>query len=180
MLEKTGQILWGKNEKIISPLASLTKLVAIKVFLDTKSKLDQMVTYKKADENYNNKYCAPGESAKLKVVEGDKLTVENLIYSALVGSANNAVESLVRVSGLPRAKFIARMNETVKKWGALDTNFIEPTGLSPDNVSSPLDYAIITKEAFVDPLLKKISTTPRYTFKTSNTKKAHTLTNTNQ
>jgi len=178
--EKSGQILWSKNADTISPLASLTKLVATKIFLDTKPKLDQVVTYKKADEAYNNRYCSPGESARLKVKDGETMTISDLLYSALVGSANNAVESLVRVSGLSRDKFIEKMNKEVKTWGATSTHFVEPTGLSPKNVSSPFNYAIITKEVFKNPLLKKISTTGRYTFKTKNTKQAHTLTNTNQ
>ena len=72
------------------------------------------------------------------------------------------------------------MNEAVKKWGASSTHFIEPTGLSPKNVSSPLDYAIITKEVYTNQILKKISTTPKYTFKTINTKQTHSLVNTNQ
>lgn len=178
--EASGQILWSKNADTISPLASLTKLVATKIFLDTKPKLDQVVTYKKADEEYNNRYCLPGESARLKVKDGETMTINDLLYSALVGSANNAVESLVRVSGLSRDKFIERMNKEVKIWGASSTHFVEPTGLSPKNVSSPFNYAIISKEVFKNPLLKKISTTARYTFKTKNTKQAHTLTNTNQ
>ncbi len=180
MLEKDGSILWGKNEKESSPLASLTKLVAIKIFLDTNPDLKKVVTYKYQDEKYNYAYCKPWESARLTVKEGDTMTIENLVYSALVGSANNAIESLVRVSGLSRNQFIAKMNEAVKDWGAGETSFIEPTGLSPENVSSPLDYAIITKEVFGNSLIKKISTAAKYTFKTINTKKTHTLTNTNQ
>lgn len=180
MLEKTGKIIWGKDEKKVAPLASLTKLVAMKVFMDLKPNLKKTVTYKAADEKYNNQYCAPGESAKLKVKEGETMTIENLIYSALVGSANNAVESLVRVSGLKRDKFIAAMNTAVKKWGAKDTHFVEPTGLSASNVSSPYDYAIISKEVFKTTKLKDISTTKSYTFKTINTKKSHTVKNTNQ
>ena len=180
MMEKDGSVLWGKNEATSSPLASLTKLVAVKVFLDTKPDLKKVITYKYQDEKYNYAYCKPWESARLKVTEGETLTIENLVYSALVGSANNAVESLVRVSGLSRAKFIAKMNEAVKAWGAASTSFEEPTGLSPKNVSSPLDYAIITAEVFKNPLLKKISTTLKYTFKTISTNKSHTLTNTNK
>lgn len=180
VLEKTGAVLWGKNATSTAPLASLTKLVALKVFLDTKPDLEKVVTYQYQDEKYNYQYCRPWESARLTVKEGETMTVKDLLYSAAVGSANNAIETLVRVSGIKRADFIKIMNETVKNWGASSTNFIEPTGLSSDNVSSPLDYAIITKEIFLSPLLKTLTTTARYTFKTINTKKIHTLTNTNQ
>ncbi|MFA5130853.1 MAG: RlpA-like double-psi beta-barrel domain-containing protein [Patescibacteria group bacterium] len=180
MLEKDGSIIWGKNETDVSPLASLTKLVALRVFLDRKPSLNQVVTYKVQDEKYNYLYVNPWESARLTVKDGETLTIGDLVYSALVGSANNAVESLVRVSGLSRPDFIKKMNEVVASWGATSTKFIEPTGLSPQNVSSPLDYAIIMKEVFTSPLLSKISTTARYTFKTINTKKTHTLNNTSK
>ena len=180
MMEGNGKMIWGKDENKISPLASLTKLVAMRTFFDTRPTLSKIVSYNKQDENYNYKYCKPWESARLRVADGETMTIENLVYSALVGSANNAVESLVRVSGLKREDFIAAMNANVKNWGAKNTKFIEPTGLSPDNVSSPYDYAIIVKEIFQNPVIQKISTTKTYSFKTINTKKAHTLTNTNQ
>lgn len=180
VLEKTGQVIWGRNEKAVSPLASLSKLVAIRVFLDTRPSLDKVVTYKYQDEKYNYEYCKPGESARLKIKEGETLTIENLLYSAIVGSANNAIETLVRASGLSRPEFIKKMNETVRSWGATSTSFSDPTGLDPKNVSSPYDYAIITKEVFTNPLLTKISTTAKYTFKTINTKKPHTLVNTSE
>lgn len=180
MRESDGKILWDKDSEKVSPLASLTKIVAAQVFLDTKPTLTKVVTYKKQDEDYNYKYCKPGESAKLTVKEGETMTLQDLLYSALVGSANNAVESLVRNSGLTRDEFISEMNEKVKEWGATSTSFIEPTGLSEKNVSSPSDYAIITKEAFANPLIKKISTTYKYSFSTINTKVKHNLTNTDK
>jgi D-alanyl-D-alanine endopeptidase (penicillin-binding protein 7) len=180
MLEKNGQVLWGKNQEAVSPLASLSKIVAIRVFLDTRPSLNKVVTYKKQDENYNYQYCSPSEAARVKLADGDQVTINDLVYSALVGSANNAVESLVRVSGLSRNDFIKKMNETVQAWGATSTFFVEPTGLSPDNVSSPHDYAIITKEVFTNPLLQKITTTAAYTFTTRNTKQKHTIRNTDQ
>lgn len=121
--EIDGKVLWEKNSNNISPLASLTKLVAAKVFLDTKPTLNRVVAYSKQDENYNYQYCKPGESARLKVSDGETMKIEDLLYSALVGSANNAVESLVRVSGLSRPDFIAKMNESAKLWGATSTFF---------------------------------------------------------
>ncbi len=180
IMEDSGELVWGKNQNDKAPLASLTKLVAITTFLNTKPTLSSVVTYKKQDENYNYEYCKPWESARLRVDEGETMTVEDLIYSALVGSANNAVESLVRVSGLKREDFIANMNKLAKDWGATNTKFVEPTGLSPDNVSSPSDYAIMVKEIFKNPLIQKISTTKTYSFTTINTKELHKLTNTDQ
>ena len=180
MNEKTGEILWKKNASSTRPLASLTKLIAVKVFLDRRPSLNQVVSYSKKDEEYNYKYCHPWESARLRVNDGDTLTIEDLVYSALVGSANNAVESLVRVSGLKRDNFIQLMNDSVKKWGASSTVFVEPTGLSPDNLSSALDYAIIAREVLKNPIIEKASTMTEYKFTTINTKQFHRLKNTDK
>lgn len=180
MDETSGEILWSKNATTTLPLASLTKLVAIKVFLDTQPSLDKVVAYSIKDEEYNYKYVNKWESARVKLKSGDTLTIEDLLYSSLVGSANNTIETLVRVSGLPRDEFIKKMNETVINWGTTSTYFVEPTGLSPENVSSVLDYAIITKKIFIHPIIQKASVMPEYKFLTINTKKSHRLRNTNQ
>lgn len=178
--EDSEEILFEKNATTTLPIASLTKLIAIKVFLDTKPSLNRVVAYRTEDEEYNYEYCSKWESSRIRLNDGDEVTIEDLVYSSLVGSANNAVETLVRVSGLTRDDFIKKMNTTVKEWGALSTNFIEPTGLSPDNVSSSLDYAIITKKMFINPILIKASTMQEYRFTTINTERDFRVRNSNQ
>jgi len=180
MRDSDAKILWSNNETNVAPIASLTKLSAVKVFLDTRPDLTKVITYKQQDSDYNHNYVTAGLESRLRVAEGDTLTVEDLLYSALVGSANNTVETLVRVSGLTRDEFIARMNNLAKDLGAMNTKFIEPSGLSENNVSSPYDYAIISREIFKNPLIQKISTTKNYSFQTLNTEKSFRLTNTNQ
>ena len=177
--EKDGRILYNKNASSTAPLASLTKLIATQVFLDTNPDLNKVVAYSVKDEQYNYLYCKPWESSRLRVADGETMTIKDLLYSVLVGSANNAIESLVRVSGLSRPDFVAKMNEKAVVLGATSTHFIEPSGLSPENVSSPYDYAIMVKEILKNQLINKISTTLKYSFSTINTKNKHNLTNTN-
>jgi len=174
-----GEVIYSKNASEQLPLASLTKMVALKVFLDTKPNLNKIVTYKVQDENYNYEYASKSELARLTVSDGETMTIRDLLYSSLLGSANNAVESLVRVSSLSRQAFIDRMNKYVKDIGTTQTKFIEPTGLSPKNVSSAMDYALITKAVLTDGNLEKVSMTKNYTFTTINTKKTHYLKNSN-
>lgn len=178
--ERTGNTILEKNSTSTSPIASLTRLIAIKAFLDTRPSLDRVVAYSVKDEEYNYQYCNKWESAKLNINDGETLTIEDLLYASLVGSANNTVETLVRVSGLSREDFIKKMNELVKSWGAVATRFVEPTGLSPENVSSAADYAIITKEVFTHPIIQKASVMDEYKFYTINAKKFHRIKNTNR
>lgn len=178
--EQTGEVMYAKNASTTLPLASLSKLAAIKVFMNASSSLDRVVAYSAKDEEYNYQWAAKGEVARLKVADGETMTVKDLIYASLVGSANNAVETLVRVSGIPRDEFIKKMNELVVGWGATATHFVEPTGLSPENVSSVSDYAIITKEVYKDFAIQQASTISQYQFSTVNTKKEHLIKNSNQ
>lgn len=174
------QVLWQKNSSEILPIASLTKIIAVKTFLDTKPNLNKIVSYSQKDEAEISKYCKPSEAAMLRLKDGDQIKIQDLVYAALIGSANNAVESLVRISGLSRNEFINQMNNNAKKWGAVDTKLIEPTGLSTDNISTAKDYALILKNATQDAQIKKISTTVTYQFTTINTKQKHTIKNTNK
>jgi serine-type D-Ala-D-Ala endopeptidase (penicillin-binding protein 7) len=178
--EKDNRIFFAKDANRVAPLASLTKLVAARVFLDLGIPLEKEVVYLDTDEKYNHEFVAPWESARLRVSGGEVLTIKDLLYSSLVGSSNNTIETLVRASGLDRQEFIARMNIFAEVWGARQTNFVEPTGLSKDNVSSPQDYAIIMKEVLKNKLLRDISTTHIYSFKTVNTNRSFRVSNTNQ
>jgi D-alanyl-D-alanine carboxypeptidase len=169
MEEEAENVMWEKQGKEKLPLASLTKLVSMYVFLEVyPGDLKDTVTYRKEDEEKNHQYCKPWESAKINLQDGDKVTLEDLFYASLVGSANNAVETLVRASGLNRDEFVNRMNQKVKEWGTVNTHFIEPTGLAPENETSPYDYAVISKKVLSNPLIEKASTMPRYSFTPQN------------
>lgn len=177
--EESGEVLWQKNGEEVLPIASLSKIMAVKVFLDNNRDLKQVVEYKYQDEEYNYNYVNKWESARVRLDEGDKLTVNDLIYSALVGSANNAIETLVRYSGLSRDAFIQAMNDKAKTLGAESTYFEEPTGLSTKNVSSALDYAIIAKEVLKDPIIASAVSAREYSFSTVDGSKVRNLYNTN-
>jgi D-alanyl-D-alanine carboxypeptidase len=179
MEEDTGEILWEKNSTTTLPLASLTKMMAISVYLDTRPTLTRVVAYDVRDEEYNYEHCKKWESARLRLNQGETLTVEDLIYASLVGSANNTVETLVRVSGLDRDVFIAKMNLKAREWGAEDTHFVEPSGLAPANVTTARDYALIARESLKHPIIEKASTMREYKFTTINEGRSKTLRNTN-
>lgn len=157
-----NEIIAQKNSVDILPIASLTKLLAAKVFLDTKPNLERVVHYLNEDELFNHQFVSPWESAKLRLNNRESLTIRDLLFSSLIISANNSLETLVRVSGLSRNEFISRMNIYAQTWGANNSKFVEPTGLSKDNVSTVLDYAIIVNEVLKDDLIKEIINTRRY------------------
>lgn len=179
MIEEKENILWEEKANKELPLASMTKLVSIYTFLQSTSRsLNETVAYREEDAEKNYKYCKPWNSSEVALKDGDKVTLKDLVYSSLVGSANNTVETLVRVSHLEREEFVAKMNEKVKEWGAENTHFVEPSGLSPQNKTTARDYALIAKKALSHPLMEKASTMPEYEFSPKNSEKNFSFDNT--
>ncbi len=179
LYDESGQkTLYQKNINAVLPLASLTKVAAIYTFLQFHPATSTVVAYKQADEEMNYQYCARGESAMIKLKDGDKVSVKDLIYSSLMMSTNNTVETLARVSGVSRQKFIAKMNSYARAWGATHTTFVEPTGLSENNLSTAHDYALITQNIYKRiQMIRTASSTITYVFYVRNTRVSHTLTN---
>lgn len=170
MDEETKKVLWKKNAHKVWPIASLTKLMTAYVFLQTNPDLDEVVTYHASNDQ---------EGARLYVYEGETMTLRDLFYSMLVGSANNAAYALVEYSGLTLEEFVARMNQQAKEWHLEKTQFTEPSGLEENNVSTAKELAILSKKVLQNEKIYQATTTESYYFSTLNTGNPHTLRNSN-
>ena len=76
------------------------------------------------------------------------MRVGELLYPLLMVSSNDASEALARTYG--RRDFIKAMNDWVQSIGAYQTYFADPSGLSPSNVSTAKDMAIIASAIYRD------------------------------
>ncbi len=72
-----------------------------------------------------------------------KPVAPHLLYPLLMESSNEAAESLATMYG--RDAFIALMNKEVSALGATKTHFVDPSGLSPADVSTPADLLKISR-----------------------------------
>ena len=178
VVDEEGTIRYEKNADEPLPIASLTKLIAAAVFLETEPDLDSIVEYRVQDEEYNYRYANKWEVVRLSLRDGETISIRDLLTAALVGSANNSVESLVRVSGMSRDAFIARMNAFAQEHGANSLFFDDPAGLSPANVSSARDYARAASAAFENPFIKTTSTLKSAEITTRNTNRTLKIKNT--
>ncbi len=167
--ESSEKILYSKNYDTELPMASITKLMTAMVFLDTNTPFDTVVTYQSDDDAIG---------AKLYVSPGETMTVNDLWYTTLVGSANNAAKALARSTGLSTEEFVSRMNAKAKAWGLTHTHFADVTGLDVHNVTSVYDIARLAKHAFSDFRIMQATSTWAYGFRTINTDHPHTIKNT--
>lgn len=170
---KTNKILFSFEPDKQWTAASLTKLVGALVYLDRKPAWNSVVAMSKKDEV---------GGGRLRVAVGAKLTVKDLLYSSIVGSANNAATAMARLSGLGMTNFVAAMNKKVKTIGCTQTKFFDASGMDTRNQTSVQDMAKIANAAFNVPEIRRAASTASYTFKVLNASpknNLHTIKNTN-
>ncbi|MEA2064741.1 MAG: RlpA-like double-psi beta-barrel domain-containing protein [Patescibacteria group bacterium] len=176
---KNGKIIWAKNSGHQMPIASITKLMAAKVVLDLDTNWEKVITYSASDDDVTD-YAEKWEMAYLNVKIGEQLTVKDLFFSSLVGSANNAVYALARSTGLLRNGFTETMNRKAKELGMENTHFTEPSGLDPANISTAQDLAKLGRKVFNSMDILRATTNKAYSFQTLNTEDPHTIKNRNR
>lgn len=164
------KILWGKDIHKRYPIASLSKLMTVLVFLDTQPDLTDTITLQETDMTVGG---------RIHIAEGETVTYRNLLHSALIASDNNAAQAVVRASGLPRDEFIRRMNQKAQDLGMLNSRFVEPTGLEYSNISSAQDITLLLEEALKNQFIASIVAKKEYSF-VSVSGVAHDLINTNE
>lgn len=166
---KSGKIMYCKDCDRKLTLASMTKIMTANIVLESGLDLNKIYTYQPWDN-------ADGQSVWL--ASGDKIRVEDLLYTSLVKSANNATLALAHATGMSDADFAAKMNEKAKKVGANSCTFYEPTGLDWRNACTPKDYAKVAIDALKKYKIMQTSTTKSYSYQTLGGKTI-SVTNTN-
>jgi D-alanyl-D-alanine endopeptidase (penicillin-binding protein 7) len=166
---ETGEVLWENHSKDQRSMASITKVMTALVFLESNTPMSTMVKVQRSD-------VAAASTTYLRT--GFELPAEDLLNLLLVGSDNAAARALARSSVIGYDNFIRRMNEKAQELGLESTSYVEPSGLSSDNVSSAYDLARLIAYAAAD---ERISSIMRKTsFSTHMGKRVITANSTNQ
>lgn len=114
------------------PIASLTKLITAIV-------ARKLVDPNKKITLTNEIVATYGNTAQFRA--GETFRASDLYYPLLMVSSNDAAEAFAQSYG--RRAFLQDMNDFVQSIGAYRTYFADPSGLSPDNVSTANDLTII-------------------------------------
>ncbi len=166
----TGKILTEKNENMVWPIASLTKLMTASIVLDAKIPKTRLADVRTIDNV---------GGAQLFLNDGDTLSVSDLFYSTLIASANNAANALARTTGLSKEDFVIEMNARAKALHLTQTKFVDPTGIESGNVSTPLELAQFARTTFARKEIQTYTTTAKRNVRVVNTGIKKKLTNTN-
>ena len=150
-----GRRMYAKAADEVTPIASLTKLMTAMVVLDTHPAMDEAVAVDMDDFDY-----LKGSRSRLRM--GTTLSRGEMLRLALMSSENRAASSLARHYPGGNVAFVEAMNAKAAALGMTRTRFEDPTGLSPNNVSTANDLALMVGAAAQYPLIREYTTTPAH------------------
>lgn len=156
----TGEVIYEKNADDITPIASITKLMTAMVVLDAKLPLNELISISRDDID-----TLKGTTSRL--APGLTLTRGEMLLLALMSSENRAASALARHYPGGSDGFIRAMNAKAASLGMHRSSFHDATGLSPENISTPRELALMVQAARAYPEIHQFSTASEYIFSSS-------------
>ncbi len=148
-----SSVLYSRHSDIALPIASITKLMTALVVLEAAQPLDEQLEITAEDR---------GSRRGSRLAPGTALSRAELLHLALMSSENRAAHALGRnyPGGLPAC--VSAMNDKARELGMTSAHFVEPTGLSDENVASPEDLSKLVMAAAKVPQIREYSTDRRF------------------
>lgn len=142
----TGEYLYKKNINEKLHIASITKLMTAVVALE-KGNLSDTVTV--------SQKSALTIGSKIWLLQGEEISLNNLLYAALIHSGNDAAIAIAEHISGSEEEFVKEMNLMAKKLHLYNTSFQNPVGFdNADNYSTVEDLVKLGRFAFEDPLVQ--------------------------
>ncbi len=176
---RTGEAIFSRNADARLYPASTTKVMTVLLAVEAVELgnvyLNNAVT---ATETAMGDLIAEGSTAG--ILPGETMTLENLLYCAMVASANEACNIIAEhVSGSVDA-FVKRMNERAAELGCTGTHFANTHGLpNEQHYTTASDFSLIALEAARHPQFMKICGTADILIPATNTSAERNLHNSN-
>ncbi len=149
----TAEVLFARGQDEVRPIASITKLMTALVVLDAGLPLGEMIRIDASDDG------VPSELPS-RLAVGASLSRSDLLHLALMSSENSAAHALGRTYPGGMTAFVDAMNARAQALGMTNSRFVEPVGLSNENVSSAGDLARLLKAVAGQPLIRRFTTDP--------------------
>ncbi len=147
----SGELLFEKGDARPHAIASLTKLLALRVIWKHNLDLAGSTTMIKTD------YLLTKGGARSRLRTGHAYRHEDLVHAALLGSDNRAVVALGRGVGLDAKALVAAMNDEAKALGLQHTKFIDPTGIDHGNQATAAEVVAMLRAVSDIPALAAVT-----------------------
>ena len=179
---ETGDIYYEQNIDEQRAPASTTKimtaLLVIEAIENGQFTLDDSVA---AYDDCQQGMDEDSSNASPIIEPGEILSVRDLLYCAMLVSANEACNILAEYTAGSISDFVTMMNEKATELGCTNTHFANPSGLEDsDHYSSARDMALIAREAVTHDSFVALCSSSSYTVDATNINDSRSLTNTNK
>ena len=168
----SGELLCSKNPDERLPMASTTKIMTALVAIEEGDLAEEVTIPREA---------VGVEGSSIYLYEGERLTLEQLLYAVLLESANDAATAVAIHVGGSIEGFSTLMNQKAAELGLENTHFDNPHGLdSEQHYTTARELAIIAAEAIKNPKLREIASTQKKTIPLNGTEGVRLLINHNR
>ena len=176
MEASTGKILFDKNMDEQKSPASMTKIMTM---LLTVEAIESGKISLEDEVNISANASKMGGS-QVYLEENSTATVDMLLKSIAIGSANDASVAVAEKIGGTESNFVNMMNKRAKELGAVNTTFKNPHGLDEEgHLTTAHDLALIARELIKHEEILKLTSTYETTITHKNGKSLW-LVNTNK
>ena len=177
----SGEVYFEKNaDSSIQPASTtkmMTALLAVEAVERGEIALSDMVTAS-GDVSYNLQEDSTDAAPRIQY--GETLSVEDLLYLAMLASANEACNMLAEYISGSVSAFVDAMNARAEELGCTGTHFVNCNGLEEEgHYSTARDFSLIACEAVNHKLFTTVSGTLYRTVAATNVSESRALTNTN-
>lgn len=150
LMTDTGQVLFEQNADAVHPPASVTKIMTMLLTMEAvdsgSASLSDLVTA--------SAHAAEMGGSQIYLKEGEQMTLDDMLKSIAVASANDAAVAVAEHLGGSESHFVSMMNERAKQLGCKGTEFVNPNGLDTDGEQTKTtarDLALISQELLKHP-----------------------------
>lgn len=150
---ESGDIICQEGGSTRAPMASTTKIMTAILAIE-KGKLDKTVVIPKEATGI--------EGSSIYLTEGERLTLEELLYALMLESANDAATAIAIEIGGSVDGFVEMMNQKASELGLDSTHFTNPHGLdSEKHYTTAYDLARLAIYAMENPTFEEIVSTKK-------------------
>lgn len=156
MEASTGTILYAHNPDEALPPASVTKIMTLLLVMEAidsgKIALSDMVSA--------SEYAASMGGSQVYLKVGETMSVEDMLKSVVISSANDAAVALAEFVSGDVNTFVKQMNDRARELGMNSTQFENVTGLddtAEHHLTSAKDIALMSRALIAHPTILKYS-----------------------
>ncbi len=141
----TGKVIYEQNADEALPPASVTKVMTLLLVMEAIE--DGKIAL--SDTVRTSEHAASMGGSQIFLKEGEEMSVEDMVKSVVIASANDAACALAEHVAGSEEEFVKKMNERAAELGMKNTSFENTNGLddtTEDHYTSARDIAIMSRE----------------------------------